>query len=173
MNNKTTQLVVGSFELDQHQIKRYGVKGAWRSAIQRDCDWRCIDAYGHVNNVIYLDWCQEARSRHFAQVAGHFPGQGGIGVVVRAVEFNYHKPMLLGEQALITSRLKRIGNSSFVQEYAIWNGELCGEGAATCVFYDVQAGIKVVPSQALRDAMVAREPLLGSLVGLQVEEADR
>lgn len=156
MNNKTTQVVVG----------------AWRSAIQRDCDWRCIDAFGHVNNLIYLDWCQEPRSRHFALVAGHYPGQGGIGLVVRSVEFTYHKSMLLGEQALITTRLKRIGSTSFVQEYAIWNGELCGEGAVTCVFYDVQAGTKAIPCQALRNAMIVREPLLGSPAGLQVEEID-
>ena len=173
MNNESSQVLIVDCELNQEQIKRYGVFGTWQSAIQRDCDWRCIDAYGHVNNVIYLDWCQEARSRYFAQVAGHFPGQGGIGLVVRSLEYTYHKPMLLGELALITTRLKRMGNTSFVQEYAIWNGELCGEGAATCVFYDVQAGTKLVPSQALRDAMVACEPLLGSLVGLQMEEVDR
>lgn len=173
MNSVTNQVVVGACELNQQQIRRYGVNGAWRSAIQRDCDWRCIDAFGHVNNLIYLDWCQEARSRHFAQVAGHFPGLGGIGLVVRSVEFTYHKSMLLGEQALITTRLKRMGSTSLVQEYAVWNGKLCGEGTAVCVFYDPQAGTKVVPSQALRDAMVAREPLLELLVGGQVEEVDR
>ncbi|MNG17539.1 hypothetical protein D3C84_1015330 [compost metagenome] len=82
-------------------------------------------------------------------------------MVVRSVQFTYHKSMLLGEQALITTRLMRMGNTSFEQEYAIWNGELCGEGAAICVFYDVQAGTKAVPSQALRDAMLASEPLFG------------
>lgn len=62
-----------------------------------------IDDLGHVNNVVYLDWCEAAAREHSARVGMDTPTLRALGclAVVRAHTITYHRPALLGDQVTV------------------------------------------------------------------------
>lgn len=56
-----------------------------------------IDAMGHVNNVVYLRWMQEAAAAHWETAASPALREQTAWVVVRH-EIDYKTPAFVGEQ---------------------------------------------------------------------------
>src|SRR5512144_2231334 len=56
-----------------------------------------IDEYGHVNNVIYVQWMQEAAVRH-AESMPEFRQPEGKGWYVREHRIEYLSPAYLGDE---------------------------------------------------------------------------
>ena len=80
-----------------------------------------IDAFGHVNNVKYFEYYQEARIALVAGLgellSGEGDGGGASGVVVAQVDVDYRLPMTLREQPyLVDLWVAHVGTSSFVIE---------------------------------------------------------
>ena len=58
-----------------------------------------IDEMGHVNNVVYLRWVQEAAAAHWQSVASQRDQAQLLWVVVRH-EIDYKRPALSGDEIL-------------------------------------------------------------------------
>ena len=56
-----------------------------------------IDGLGHVNNVVYLRWMQQAASAHWERVASP-EVKAQVGWVVIRHEIDYKAPAFVGEQ---------------------------------------------------------------------------
>jgi acyl-CoA thioester hydrolase len=56
-----------------------------------------IDALGHVNNIVYLRWVQEAASGHWDQLSNEAINRKYVWVVMRH-EINYYHPALLHQE---------------------------------------------------------------------------
>lgn len=98
-----------------------------------------IDAFGHVNNAIYLTYFEIARSIYWKEVVKW--NWNSIGIIVRRSEIEYLKPIVLEDEIYAYVRTSRIGNSSFDIEYILVkkvNGkeEICTTGLTQCVTYD-------------------------------------
>lgn len=98
-----------------------------------------IDAFGHVNNALYLTYFEIARSVYWKEVV-HWDWDS-LGIIVRRSEINYIKPITLHDEILAYVRTSRIGNSSFDIDYILVkkaNGqeEICTTGKTLCVTYD-------------------------------------
>lgn len=98
-----------------------------------------IDAFGHVNNAIYLTYFEIARSIYWKEVIKW--DWSAIGIIVRRSEIEYIKPIVLEDEIYAYVRTSRIGNSSFDIEYILVkkvNGkeEVCTRGSTQCVTYD-------------------------------------
>ncbi|WP_184827009.1 acyl-CoA thioesterase [Jiangella mangrovi] len=83
--------------------------------------WADMDAYGHVNNVVYLRYLQEAR---VDMLFVHAPKQGAEqlaeGVVVARHEISYHAPLhYRAEPVRVETWVRRVGNSSFDLGYEV------------------------------------------------------
>jgi acyl-CoA thioester hydrolase len=59
-----------------------------------------IDMLGHVNNVVYLRWVQEAAIAHWSAIAPK-DEQEKLIWVVRRHEIEYKRPALLGDTVLV------------------------------------------------------------------------
>ena len=55
-----------------------------------------IDVQGHVNNVVYLRWVQDAAIAHWSSIAPHHEQEKLIWVV-RRHEMDYKKPAIQGD----------------------------------------------------------------------------
>ena len=53
--------------------------------------WSDLDSYGHVNNVKFYDYAQEARLALMAEALG-FPTEGEVWVIARQ-DLEYHRPL--------------------------------------------------------------------------------
>lgn len=106
-----------------------------------------IDAFGHVNNAIYLTYFEVARSAYWNEIIEW--DWSNIGIILRNSHVEYLKPIMLNDEVYAYVRTSRIGGSSFDLEYIlikVINGEeqICTTGSTLCVAYDYNAG-KPVP----------------------------
>lgn len=98
-----------------------------------------IDAFGHVNNAVYLTYFEIARSIYWKEVIKW--DWDKLGIIVRKSEIEYLKPILLHDEIYAYVRTSRIGNSSFDVEYVLVRKindkeEVCTTGFTSCVTYD-------------------------------------
>ncbi len=61
-----------------------------------------IDELGHVNNIVYLRWVQDAAGAHW-RAAATAAAQAAIVWVVLRHEIDYKTPALLGDEVLVNT----------------------------------------------------------------------
>lgn len=98
-----------------------------------------IDAFGHVNNAIYLTYFEIARSAYWEEIIEW--DWNLLGIIIRKSTVEYLKPIILGDKVHAYVRTSKIGRSSFELEYILVkdvNGieEICTSGHTLCVAFD-------------------------------------
>ena len=63
-----------------------------------------IDELNHVNNVVYVQWIQDAAVKHWNIVAPESVKENFVWVIVRH-EIDYKKPAILHDELLIETRV--------------------------------------------------------------------
>jgi len=75
--------------------------------------WSDVDAYGHVNNVKYIEYFQEARIRYMMQL--HEDGDAFGSIVVARTDVDYRRPILFRLAPYeVHSWVSHVGRTSFV-----------------------------------------------------------
>ena len=101
--------------------------------------WDDLDAFGHVNNAVYLTYAQEAR----------FAWSGILEMVVARAEVDFIAPIYDGDTFLdIELWVSAIGNSSFTMTYEI---TLKGELVARVKTVQVTVDMKTKKSHPIDD----------------------
>ncbi|MGH2933125.1 MAG: acyl-CoA thioesterase [Gaiellaceae bacterium] len=103
--------------------------------------WADLDAFGHVNHVVFLTYLEEARDEWLGSVLGDPAGVWGF--VVARVEIDYRRELTIADDAVVCScELERIGNSSVVTREAVAtrSGEVAAEAKAVLVARDEETG---------------------------------
>jgi acyl-CoA thioester hydrolase len=99
--------------------------------------WRDMDAFGHVNHVVYLTYLEEARDAAIARILRETPGDGGY--VVARVAIDYRRELRLADgPVLVSCTVTTIGGSSAQTRETICTatGELVAEAEAVVVNFD-------------------------------------
>ena len=78
-----------------------------------------IDTMGHVNNIVYLRWVQEAAAAHWNAAATEEQKTGYAWVVVRH-EIDYLRPALLGDQLAARTHVGVASGAKFDRHVEIW-----------------------------------------------------
>ena len=78
-----------------------------------------IDAFGHVNNALYLTYFEQARVSYFDQVLGWDYDWSKEGVIVARSEVDYVLPVHFRDTLLVATRCSRMGNKSFDLSYQL------------------------------------------------------
>jgi len=97
--------------------------------------WDDLDAFGHVNNAVYLTYAQEAR----------FAWSGILEMVVARAEVDFIAPIYDGDTFLGVSA---IGNSSFTMTYEL---KMKGEIVARVKTVQVTVDMSTKKSQPIGD----------------------
>jgi len=98
-----------------------------------------IDAFGHVNNAVYLTYFEIARSSYWTEVIRW--DWDKMGIILGRAEINYLKPIGLNDVVFAYVRTSRIGKSSFDLDYVLVKAkdgdeEICTTGRTVCVSFD-------------------------------------
>jgi acyl-CoA thioester hydrolase len=99
--------------------------------------WRDMDAYGHVNNAVYLTYLEEVRDE-WLTLALESDG-GAWDYVLARVEVDFRRELTQGDdRVLARCRLDSLGTSSVRtrEELLTPDGELAAEGLAVLVARD-------------------------------------
>ncbi|WP_300678381.1 thioesterase family protein [Nocardioides sp.] len=122
-----------------------------------------IDAYGHSNNVIYLEYFQEARiavmGRELAKLAEDQETVTFPAMVVAAQHLEYKRPMVLRSEPYDAwTWVARWGTTSMVLEAQICDtdGTVVARGQFVMVFVDPETETAIQPAPEFR-ALLERE----------------
>lgn len=107
------------------------------------------DAFGHVNNALYLTYFEAARAGYYAEVIGMPFGTGAQAAehtfVIAEAQVVYRAPAFFGETLLVGCRFAWTGKSSFGVEYRVRADEsvvaparVVADGTSVQVMYDLE-----------------------------------
>ncbi|WP_028467870.1 acyl-CoA thioesterase [Neptunomonas japonica] len=109
--------------------------------------WGDMDAYGHVNNAMYIRYLEEARVQLLAKMGAAMDGNG-IDPVVINVGCTFMRPVVYPATLRIDCYVSEPGRSSFMTLYDIYStsdtSQAVGNGYAKVVWMDHHSG-KSVP----------------------------
>lgn len=103
--------------------------------------WRDMDAYGHVNNAVYLNYLEEARDAWVQQLLGPFTETWDF--VLAHVEIDFvHELKQDDDTVVVRCELVSIGNASLRtrEEIVKLDGTLSARAAAVVVPKDPATG---------------------------------
>ncbi len=127
--------------------------------------WGDQDAFGHVNNTVFLRWFEVGRIAYFSDIRMRHDAQGeGRGPILAAVACNFRRQVTFPDEVRIGSRVAGVGKSSMVVEHAVAStrlGVIVADGTSTIVNYDYNAGRTLAVTEALRRAITDVEARVG------------
>ena len=101
--------------------------------------WRDVDAYGHVNNAVFLNYLEEARDR----LVDSLFGDRAWDFVVARVAIDYRSELNQGDrEAVVRCRVTGFGTSSVrtAEEVLAGDGRLSAEAESVVVARDPETG---------------------------------
>ena len=115
--------------------------------------WGDMDAFGHVNNIIYLKWCETSRIELFCKIwdldglkIDEILEKSGVGPILANFNTNYRIPVACPDTIYVKTRIKHIGNTSFRIEHQITsknNGsKIVAEADSVVVMINYKTGEK-------------------------------
>ena len=121
----------------------------FRSVHAQEVAFRDLDAFGHVNNAVYLTYLENARVTYMRDVLG-VESLSNLLVIVASIQIDFRSRASLGEVLEIGSRVSRVGGKSFELDHEIRGpgGRLVAEAHTVLVAFDYeQDGAMDVPAQ--------------------------
>ncbi len=123
--------------------------------------WGDQDAYGHVNNTIYLRWCETSRVEYLRRVALWTDvAPDGIAPILASITCDYRQPLTYPDTVQVGVRVAKIGNTSFRMEHRIWSDRqkaVAAEAHSTIVVLDYSDKKPVRVPEEARQAIGAFE----------------
>jgi len=98
------------------------LQGEFAHRVAIDVRFADTDAMGHVNNAVYLTYCEMARIRYWTDVTGEpvLPGhEGAESLILAEARITYRAPVYHGEAVTVETRATRIGRTSFTLEHRL------------------------------------------------------
>ena len=135
---------------------------SYRFSKRLEVQFRDCDPLGHVNNAVYVTYCEVARFAYCAHALGFTPemATGAFSFIIARVECNFRSQARLGDELDVRIRLSEIGRSSFVFEYEIVqarDGRLVADGRSVQVMYDYVQNRSIPVPDAFRAKVEAFE----------------
>lgn len=119
--------------------------------------WRDFDAFGHVNNSVYLDYLEEVRDEWLERALGRQGSSWDFVLVRVAIDFREELLVDRDNSVLVSCWLDRLGRSSVHtrEEVRRSGGELAAEAQSVLVARDRGASRSRPLSGEEREALAA------------------
>lgn len=127
--------------------------------------WGDQDAFGHVNNVMYLRWAETSRVEYLLR-AGIWQRyeKERLGPIVASITCDYRRALEFPETVHVGARITGIGTSSIRMAHRVVSataGDIAAELSTVLVLYDYNARRPVPVPQEMRDAIRQMEAQTG------------
>jgi len=117
--------------------------------------WGEMDAFQHVNNVIYFKYFESARIAYFDRVGiNEAMKLSGIGPILASTSCRYKAPLTYPDTVSIATHVTEISEDRFLMKYYVkshQSGRVAAEGEGLIVFYDYTNNCKHSIPQSISD----------------------
>lgn len=128
--------------------------------IELPVQWGDMDAFGHVNNVVYLRWFESARIAYFER-AGVLSQMPEAGPILARQEIDYRFPLRHPDRLLVSATATKLGNTSLTMALRLRSHAhgraIAAESLAVIVWFDYRIGRKAPLSDDLRKRIESLE----------------
>jgi acyl-CoA thioester hydrolase len=133
----------------------------WPVIVEQPIAWGDMDAYGHVNNVIYFRYFENARLEYFRRLGWPVSTRPtGIGPIIHSTQCRFRRPLEWPDRITIGARVREMGEDRFTLEHQLvsdkW-GAVAAEGWSIVVIFDYASGAKAKMPDDLRSRIVKLE----------------
>lgn len=114
------------------------------------------DASGHVNNISYFIYLEEARTKFFEAIGLSKEKRGDVHFVVASAKCDFIAQAYGSQRLTVTTRLARIGTKSFTLEHTIKDAKtdhIIASGSAVIVCFNFQTQQSVTIPLPFRQAL--------------------
>jgi acyl-CoA thioester hydrolase len=126
----------------------------FKVVIDQPVAWGDMDSFGHVNNVAYFRYFENARVEYFQRIGWwEYLQQTGIGPIVGATQARFRRPVKYPDILRAGAKVVSFGTDRFTIRHVLvsrTSGELVTEGDAVVVCIDYRANAKVSVPDPLR-----------------------
>ncbi|WP_299184866.1 thioesterase family protein [uncultured Psychrobacter sp.] len=122
-------------------------------------EWGDMDSFGHVNNVVYYTYAQNARIHYNTQL--NLFNENTFSVMA-ASSCQYFKPVIYPDTLWIGVRIKKVGNASVIHEYTYYStamNTIVASGESVLVYLDKATGQKKNIDETKKATITAFESL--------------
>ncbi len=136
----------------------------WPVIVEQDVAWGEMDSFGHVNNIVYFRYFENARLEYFRRLA--WPAENppkAIGPILHSTQCRFRKPLAWPDRIATGGRISKIEADRFTIEHLIVSENLgiAAEGWGVIVTFDYSSGTKAAIPQELRIAIERMEGRAG------------
>jgi len=124
--------------------------------------WGDMDAFGHVNNVMYYRYIESARIAYFDQLNIF---DQNVLTVIASSQCKYLKPTFYPDVLHIGAKVEEIRNSAIRMHYLLWStqqNQIVAEGNAVIVFVDKVNMQKTLIPSMIRELIIEFEQSVGN-----------
>jgi acyl-CoA thioester hydrolase len=130
--------------------------------------WGDMDAFQHVNNVVYFRYFESARIAYLEHldVAG-FMQTTGIGPILHSVNCRFRIPVTYPDTVHVGVRVTQIGSDRFVMDQCLVSAQhqkIAAQGDAITVTYDYTKATKAHLPAVVRARIEALEASVGNTI---------
>ncbi len=123
--------------------------------------WGEMDAFQHVNNVMFARWVETARIEYLSRIGlMDRMRDEGVGPILARLSIDYRRPVTFPDTVRVGVGTTAIGNSSFTMSFRIWSEAQQAEvasGEQIIVLFDYRAGRTRPIDDRLRAVIAAVE----------------
>jgi len=123
--------------------------------------WGDMDAFQHVNNVVYFRYFEAARIAYSEKLGLHtYKEQTGIGPILGSVNCKFRMPLTYPDSVSVGARVIDIAEDRFTMKHAVVSsryGKIAAEGDGVIVIYDYRSGKKTALPDEIRKRILAME----------------
>ncbi len=136
----------------------------WPIVLTVPVAWAEMDAFGHVNNTVFLRWFESARIMYFEKlgVATTIYPDAKAWPLLAHSSVDYRAKVVYPDTIEVAARVTKLGNTSFSMAYRATSQQqrkLVAEGEGVIVMVDPKLGTKVPLDPDLRAKISALEGL--------------
>lgn len=144
----------------QSRRSRAAIFGEYPIVVPIQVRWGDMDAFAHVNNIIYFQYFEQARIRFFRESLPDFDGSpDGIGPILASTSARFKAPVTYPDTLHVGVRVADVEDDRFTMEFSAFSEELqrvAATGDALVVSYDYAARRPVSIPAAWREALGPR-----------------
>ncbi len=123
--------------------------------------WGEMDAFQHVNNVVYFRYFENARILYSKKAGLHaIKEQTGIGPILGSTSCRYKFPLTYPDTVSVGAKTVHIAEDRFTMQYVIVShrhGKIAADGDGVIVIYDYRESRKTAMPDEIRSRLVAIE----------------
>ena len=120
----------------------------WPVIITLPVAWGEMDAFGHVNNIVFFRYFESARIAYLDAIGFRgAAGTGGVGPILASTHCRFRRPLAYPDTVRVGARSTDVGADRFTMAYVIVSetlGETAAEGGGVIVAYDYASGRKTM-----------------------------